>query len=166
MILGGLICYLTLTNLAAAALLSACGSGALETQAQLLTREWDQAEPVTVSQNGSTLKLTNGELDFYKNGTSESEGLLTFEGVPEQITSYKIASKATYSLNAGRLTETTTDLSVVPTDSNPDSQQMATDLRDMMGTVKISTLEIVSIDKDRLVLRDSNSDVVMTYNRD
>ena len=116
---------------------------------------------MTISENGSTLKLTNGELDFYKNGTSESEGLLTFEGVPNSL-----ASKATYSLNAGSLTETTTDLSVVPTDSNPDSQQMATGLRNMMGTVKTSTLEIVSIDKDRLVLRDSNSDVVMTYNRD
>lgn len=158
--------YFTLTTLTAAALLTACGSGAPKTQAQLLIGEWDQAEPVVISQNGSTLSLTDGELDFYKNGTSDSEGLLTFQDVPAQIAAYRIRSTANYVLNGSTLSETTTNLSVMPVDSNPDSLQMASGLTNMMGTVETSSLEIVSIDKDRLVMRDPKSDVVMTYNRD
>jgi len=158
--------YFTLTALTAAALLTACGSGAPKTQAQLLIGEWDQAEPVVISQSGSTLSLTDGELDFHKNGTSESEALLTFQDVPTAIASYKITSKANYMLNGSTLSETTTDLSVEPIDSNPDSLKMASGLTNMMRTVETSTLEIVSIDKDRLVLRDPKSDVLMTYNRD
>lgn len=158
--------YFTLTTLAAAALLTACGSGAPKTQAELLIGEWDQAEPIVITQNGSALSLREGKLDFRKDGTSESESLLTFRDVPTQIAAYKVASKANYTLNGATLTEMTTNLSVVPIDSNTDSEQMASGLMNMMGAIESSTLTILSIDKDQLVLKDPNSDVVMTYNRD
>lgn len=156
----------TLIALTSTALLSACGEGAPPTTDQLLIGEWDQVDPVTVTQNGQSMTMSAGEMDFEANGTTESEGVLNFDGQPQAVAAYRLEGTGTYTLSGTTISQTLNAIDVVPVDDNPQSQQMAQGLANMMGAVGTSTLEIVRIDDDMLELRDPTTGVTTLYQRD
>lgn len=151
--------------LISAAVLTACGGGAPKTDAELLLGEWDQAAPVSITQDGQTVQVSEGEVEFDEDGTSEGSALMTITTMPAEINAYRVETEGTYVLTDRVLTETLVNGTVAPANNVPQALQIAELIQGQMMQASASSQTIVSIDKDTMVVRDNASGAEITYNR-
>ncbi|MGJ8560694.1 MAG: hypothetical protein ACSHX3_10700 [Litorimonas sp.] len=152
--------------LASAAFLAACGGGAPKTQAELLLGEWDQTDPVTITQDGQTVMISEGEVEFDDDGTSEGEALMTITTMPVEINTYRVKGNTSYVLAGNVITETLTSGTVTPVGDAAQAVQIAEKIQASMLQAPSSSSTIVSLDKDTLVIRENESGAEITYKRD
>jgi hypothetical protein len=155
-----------LAAFASATILSACGGGAPKTQAELLLGEWDQTAPVSITQDGQTVIISEGELEYDDDGTSEGEALMTITTMPAEINAFRIKGNTTYVLVGDALTETLTSGTVTAVGNTAQAVQLAELIQASMMQVPTSSSTIVSLDKDTLVVRENESGAEITYKRD
>lgn len=154
-----------LIALASAAFISACGGGAPETQAELLLGEWDQSAPISITQDGQTVVISNGEIEFDKDGTSEGKALMTITTLPEPINAYQITADSTYVLADSVLTETIVSAKVTPVGDVEQAAQLSEMMQAGMMQAPVTSSTIVSIDNETMVIRENESGAEITYKR-
>ena len=154
-----------LTALTSAAFLTACGSGAPKTQAELLLGEWDQVSPISITQSGLSITISDGEVEFDDDGTSGSEMTMTIASLPEGAKAYRMEVESTYILTGNSLSETMTEGTVTPVTANAQSNDFAARFQAGMMQMPTSEATIVSLTDDTLVLRESESGAEVTYER-
>lgn len=155
---------MTLTALASAALLTACGGP--KTNAELLLGEWDQVAPVTITQDGQAVIISDGEIEYDADGTGEGIALMTIESLPVEVNSYRVSADTTYVLTDNVLTETMVSAVVTAQSDSEQAAQLAEMIQAGMGQAPASSSTIVSIDENTLVLRENESGAEITYKRD
>ena len=155
----------TLALLSTALFLVSCGGGE-KTPAELIVGEWEFDGPVTVGQGAEAVSMSDSEMEYKADGTSEGEIVMKLMAAPEDSDEYKIEATGTYRIEGNTLYETITGASVTPLDSGAQVQQIAGMLKTGMMSAGEQTQEIVSVDKGTLVLRDNATGVETTYSRD
>ncbi|GLQ20433.1 hypothetical protein ACFFUB_00110 [Algimonas porphyrae] len=146
--------------------LIACAGDTPKTQAELLVGEWDQVAPVTINEGGQTITLSDGEVEYKHDGTSEGETMMTISGMPEALASYRLDANGTYRLDGDVIISQITSVDVDPVGSDEQARQMASQMATMMAAGPESRSTILSIDTDTLVLRDEASGGEIRYTRD
>jgi len=154
-----------LTALASAAFLTACGGGP-KTQADLLLGEWEQVAPITITQDGQTVMISEGEIEYDADGTGEGVALMTISDLPVEINAYRVEADTTYILADNVLTETMVSATVTAQGETEQARQLAEMIQAGMLQAPASSSTIVSLDKDTLVLRENESGAEITYTRD
>lgn len=154
-----------LTGLSAALLLAACSSEP-QTQAEMLVGEWEQTEPTVMTQGGQSVTLSDAEITYKADGTSEGSAVMTLAGVPDDMAGFRIVASSTYTLADGVITETITNGTVEALGTNPQAQQIATMIQGGMASTPASSSTIVTLTEDTLVLRQDETGVSTTYSRD
>lgn len=155
-----------LIALTCATLLTACGGGAPETQAELLLGEWDQTTPITISQDGQDVMISEGEIEFDADGTSEGKALMTITTIPTEINAFRLEGESSYTLAGNMLTETLTRGTVTPVGDADQAVQIADLIQAGMMQAPVTQTTILSLDKDTLVIRENESGAEITYKRD
>jgi hypothetical protein len=152
--------------LISAAALTACGGGAPKTQAELLLGEWEQVAPVIITQDGQSVQVSEGEVEFDEDGTSEGEALMTITTMPVEVNAYRVKGSSTYTLAGNIITEQLVEATVAPVGSADQAAQIAEMIQASMLQAPTSSSTIVSLDKDTLVIRENESGAEITYKRD
>lgn len=143
--------------------LSACGGS--KAPEKLILGNWVQADDTSMTQEGMTITIKDGEANYRADGTSNGGGTMVLGDVPEEMATYVLRGESTWSFNDGNLVETMNSATVKPGSDNPNAVAIATQMEQQVTLQGATTSEIIKLTKDELILRDMESDITMTYKR-
>lgn len=146
--------------------LVACAGDTPQTPEDMILGEWEQSAPISMTQQGQTIIFTDGELEYKKDGTTDGENVMTLQGVPEAMASYKMDVQGTYVIDGDVITDTMSGGTVTPMGDSDEAAQLASQMQAMLTQTPPSKSTIVTLTEDTLVLREMTTGTEITYKRD
>lgn len=145
--------------------LAACGGSGAETPAELIVGEWVQTTPITISDSGATIQISNSMNTYRADGTTEGTASMTIQPVPVGVGGFEISAAGDWRLEDGILVEDLTDMDVKASGSNPQAFALAAQMQVGMQNQGESRSEIRELTKDSLVLYAPATDIEIRYTR-
>jgi predicted small lipoprotein YifL len=142
--------------------LTACGA---KTPEQLILGEWVQAAPVSMTEQGMTVTLSETSTHYKADGSVKGSATIKLGGLPDNMSTYVMAGNGTWSLVDGKLVETMNSANVMAAGDNANAKAVAEQMQDQFQGQTATTSEIIKLTKSELIVRDLESDITMNYKR-
>jgi hypothetical protein len=135
--------------------------------AKTLVGQWKAVKPVTETEAGVTVIMSNLSSVYFSNGTSSWSGDMEIiaNGIPDNLKKFRIKTDATWQITDSALRENITKLSISPHVVSPTGLLTGKAMAKQMKSAPTTHSQIISLDKDRLILKERESGITIEYRR-
>lgn len=135
--------------------------------AEALVGQWKAVKPVTETEAGVTVIMSNLSSVYFSNGTSSGSGdiELTANGIPDNLKKFRIKADTTWQITDSVLRENITKLSISPSVVSTTGMLTGKAMAEQMKSMPTTNSQIISLDKDKLIVKELESGIIIEYRR-